>query len=136
MYNFICANYVDGDSIILIGFSRGAFTARSVADMVASLGLLTPDGLDHFYAVFEDYENMGDRHRRADQFVVPALPEYGGQEGKEKIAWENSRMGQYRLGLKSVGLNHFPLSNTDVTESSKNPAPNSSATPGTRTPMA
>ncbi|KAK4154943.1 DUF2235 domain-containing protein, partial [Chaetomidium leptoderma] len=43
VYNFICTNYVDGDDIILIGFSRGAFTARSVADMVASVGLLTPE---------------------------------------------------------------------------------------------
>ncbi|KAH8902976.1 peptidoglycan binding domain-containing protein [Coniochaeta sp. PMI_546] len=103
VYNFICANYVDGDSVILIGFSRGAFTARSVADMVASLGLLTPDGLDHFYAVFEDYENMGDKHRRAEEFLVPALPEYGGQEGEEKIMWENRRMRQYKLGLKSLG---------------------------------
>lgn len=104
VYNFICTNYVDGDSIILIGFSRGAFTARSVADMVVSLGLLTPDGLDHFYAIFEDYENMGDRHRAADQFIVPALPEYGGQEGKDKILWENQRMHQYRLGLKKLGF--------------------------------
>ncbi|KAK4190350.1 hypothetical protein QBC35DRAFT_461086 [Podospora australis] len=28
-YSFICANYADGDEIILLGFSRGAFTARS-----------------------------------------------------------------------------------------------------------
>jgi hypothetical protein len=109
VYNFICANYVDGDSIILTGFSRGAFTARSVADMVASLGLLTPDGLDRFYAIFDDYEHMASKHRRADEFVVPAVPEYGGQEGKEKIAWETSRMHQYRLGLKDVGdHNPFP----------------------------
>ncbi|KAK1953667.1 hypothetical protein LY78DRAFT_455470 [Colletotrichum sublineola] len=29
-YRFICDNYNPGDEIILIGFSRGAFTARSV----------------------------------------------------------------------------------------------------------
>lgn len=30
-YSFIATNYEAGDEIILLGFSRGAFTARSVA---------------------------------------------------------------------------------------------------------
>jgi uncharacterized protein (DUF2235 family) len=34
VYSFIASNYAPGDEIILIGFSRGAFTARSVAGMV------------------------------------------------------------------------------------------------------
>ncbi|KAL2167332.1 hypothetical protein VTG60DRAFT_1402 [Thermothelomyces hinnuleus] len=59
LYNFVCTNYVDGDAIILIGYSRGAFTARSLADLITSIGLLTPEGLDHLCAVFDDYENMG-----------------------------------------------------------------------------
>ncbi|KAI5465661.1 hypothetical protein BGZ63DRAFT_348553 [Mariannaea sp. PMI_226] len=56
-YSYLCANYMDGDEIILIGFSRGAFTARSVAGMVAELGLLTRDGIEHFYPIFEDMEH-------------------------------------------------------------------------------
>jgi len=32
-YRFICNNYNTGDEIVTIGFSRGAFTARSVAAM-------------------------------------------------------------------------------------------------------
>lgn len=30
-YSFVAANYEPGDEIILMGFSRGAFTARGVA---------------------------------------------------------------------------------------------------------
>lgn len=102
MYNFICANYVDGDEIILIGFSRGAFTARSVADMIASLGLLTPQGLDHFYGIFDDYENMGKSGRDVGDFLVPGLPKYGGEHGQAKIDWEGSRMRAYKAGLRKV----------------------------------
>ncbi|KAK3935161.1 hypothetical protein QBC46DRAFT_398102 [Diplogelasinospora grovesii] len=102
VYNFICANYVDGDAIILIGFSRGAFTARSTADMIASVGLLTPEGLDHFYTIFEDYENIGDAHRDTDRYMIPDLPEYGGQTGQAKIEWETARMHKYKLGLKDL----------------------------------
>ncbi|KAK3944687.1 hypothetical protein QBC46DRAFT_350417 [Diplogelasinospora grovesii] len=56
-YSFVCANYSDGGEIILVGFSRGAFTARSVAGMIADLGLLTRDGMEYFYPIFKDMEN-------------------------------------------------------------------------------
>jgi len=102
VYNFVCTNYVDGDSIILIGFSRGAFTARSVADMIASIGLLTPEGLDNFYSIFNDYENIGSKTRDTDDFLVPNLPEYNNSQGPAKIEWEERRMRKYKEGLRQV----------------------------------
>lgn len=38
-YRFLCENYEAGDEIFLIGFSRGAFEARSLAGMIALAGL-------------------------------------------------------------------------------------------------
>jgi uncharacterized protein (DUF2235 family) len=57
-YGFLAHNYhhtVNGksDEIYLLGFSRGAFTARSVGGMIASLGLLAKDAMKYFYYVFE-----------------------------------------------------------------------------------
>ncbi|MGN6722166.1 MAG: DUF2235 domain-containing protein [Marmoricola sp.] len=40
-YRFLSQNYEPGDEIFIIGFSRGAYTARSLAGMVAKVGLLT-----------------------------------------------------------------------------------------------
>ena len=40
-YRFLAQNYEPGDEIFIIGFSRGAYTARSVAGMVGRVGLLT-----------------------------------------------------------------------------------------------
>src|ERR1700712_2571258 len=34
MYTFICLNYQPGDDIFLFGFSRGAYTARSIGGFV------------------------------------------------------------------------------------------------------
>ncbi|KFA81471.1 hypothetical protein S40288_03337 [Stachybotrys chartarum IBT 40288] len=63
-YSFLCTNYVSGDDIFLVGFSRGAFTARTVAGMVGDLGLLTRAGVEHFYAIFRDMQNwMNDDYR-------------------------------------------------------------------------
>jgi uncharacterized protein (DUF2235 family) len=59
-YRFICDNYNPGDEIIIIGFSRGAFTARSVAGMVCSLGFLNRSGLDQLPHIFHDYETWQD----------------------------------------------------------------------------
>lgn len=53
-YSFLANNYTAGDSIYLIGFSRGAFTARSIAGLIGGMGLLTKEGLQYFYRVFED----------------------------------------------------------------------------------
>lgn len=44
-YRFLAQNYEPGDEIFVIGFSRGAYTARSVAGMLAGVGLLTKVGL-------------------------------------------------------------------------------------------
>jgi hypothetical protein len=39
-YTFISRNYTAGDQIYIVGFSRGAYTARALAGMIADQGLL------------------------------------------------------------------------------------------------
>ncbi|MCJ1249634.1 hypothetical protein MMC30_006860 [Trapelia coarctata] len=59
-YGFLAVNYEPGDEIFLIGFSRGAFTARSVAGLISAAGLLTRTGMVDFYPIFKDWENQLD----------------------------------------------------------------------------
>jgi uncharacterized protein (DUF2235 family) len=40
-YRFLALNFDDGDEIFVFGFSRGAYTARSLVGMMARVGLLT-----------------------------------------------------------------------------------------------
>jgi len=44
-YRFLALNYEPGDEIFVFGFSRGAYTARSLVGMVGRAGLLTRDAL-------------------------------------------------------------------------------------------
>ena len=44
-YRFLSLNYQEGDQIYVFGFSRGAYTARSLVGMIDVIGLLRPDGL-------------------------------------------------------------------------------------------
>lgn len=40
LYRFLCWNWREGDEIYIFGFSRGAFTARTLAAMISSQGLV------------------------------------------------------------------------------------------------
>ncbi|MGX9427039.1 DUF2235 domain-containing protein [Bradyrhizobium sp. LeoA1S1] len=40
LYRFLCWNWEPGDEIYIFGFSRGAFTARTLAALIASQGLV------------------------------------------------------------------------------------------------
>lgn len=59
-YHFLAQNYDQsaGDEIFLNGFSRGSFTARSIASFIASVGVLTPKGMLYFYPIFQDWSNQ------------------------------------------------------------------------------
>jgi uncharacterized protein (DUF2235 family) len=59
-YSFIAHNYVEGDEIFLIGFSRGAYTARFVAGLLGILGVLSRVGMRHFKPVIEIYKAAKD----------------------------------------------------------------------------
>ncbi|HSV25020.1 MAG TPA: DUF2235 domain-containing protein [Xanthobacteraceae bacterium] len=45
-YTFVSRNYLAGDKIFIVGFSRGAYTARALAGLIAAKGLLDATKLD------------------------------------------------------------------------------------------
>lgn len=65
-YTYIATNWREGDEIFLMGFSRGAFTARSVGGLIGDLGLLTRKGLPYFSEIFEDWEHKNDDNYQSD----------------------------------------------------------------------
>ena len=42
----------------MFGFSRGAFTARTISSLIHDVGLLTPHGLGYFLAIFRAWERQ------------------------------------------------------------------------------
>ena len=57
MYTFISLNYEPGDHIFLFGFSRGAYTARSIAGFIRNCGVLRPEHISLVVKAFELYRN-------------------------------------------------------------------------------
>ncbi|KAF3001504.1 hypothetical protein E8E13_008984 [Curvularia kusanoi] len=58
-YNFVVLNYQPGDEILCFGFSRGAYTARAVAGLIADVGVLKPLEMQFFYDVYRRYREFG-----------------------------------------------------------------------------
>ena len=56
-YAFIVSNYQPGDRIFLFGFSRGAYTARSIAGLIRNMGILTRHNLHRINEAYKFYKD-------------------------------------------------------------------------------
>jgi uncharacterized protein (DUF2235 family) len=54
-YRFLASNWLPGDEIYLFGFSRGAFTARSLCGLIGVVGLLPRRDLDRLSEAWKLY---------------------------------------------------------------------------------
>lgn len=70
-YSFLSYNYVEGDEIFLIGFSRGAFTARSIGGLIGHMGILTKAGVGSLPVIYKDFAHRYDGSYRTPQRDVP-----------------------------------------------------------------
>ncbi|MCR8561061.1 DUF2235 domain-containing protein [Mucilaginibacter sp. BJC16-A38] len=59
-YTFLMLNYAPGDHIYLFGFSRGAYTARSLAGFIRCCGILRPDYIHLVDKAYDLYRNRND----------------------------------------------------------------------------
>jgi len=60
VYTFLMLNYEKGDHIYLFGFSRGAYTARSLAGFIRNCGILKPENLNLLDKAYELYRDRND----------------------------------------------------------------------------
>ncbi|BAY27846.1 hypothetical protein NIES2100_76720 [Calothrix sp. NIES-2100] len=74
-YRFLCLNYVPGDEIYLFGFSRGAYTVRSLAGMIYCSGLLERPHVTKAHEAYELYRTRGIKPK--DKEAVEYRQNYG-----------------------------------------------------------
>ena len=84
-YRFLASNYEPGDEIFVFGFSRGAYTSRSLVGMIGKVGLLTRRAL-----VEEKLPEAVGRYKQQD----PAAGKHGqsAQEFKRDFCHEGTRV--------------------------------------------
>ncbi len=90
-YSFIAAHHADGDNIHLIGYSRGAFAARSLAGMITKCGLIEEADLPAkaVFARYRDTKTPGLREMQEGE--RPALT------AEDKLVLARSRLVRIRF---------------------------------------
>ncbi|MDQ6702537.1 MAG: DUF2235 domain-containing protein [Pseudomonadota bacterium] len=88
-YSFIVSNYEYGDEIFLFGFSRGAFTARSIAGLIHNLGVLYRYNLPLVAEAYKHYKNK----------TLDWKP-----KGKEADIWRQNNCHSWPTKIKFLGL--------------------------------
>lgn len=71
-YEFICKVYSAGDELYLFGFSRGAYTARSVAGMIRKCGIAKDTSPEGINAAFELYRKTGSQNAPDQPHIMSA----------------------------------------------------------------
>ena len=97
-YEWLIENYRDGDEIFIFGFSRGAYTARALAGLIAIDGLLqqgSPIGVSELF----------DRYKRSDEKTIWELKEMTAGE-LAKRSPEEKWLSKYArpVNVKVVGV--------------------------------
>ncbi len=62
-YRFIIENYEQGDELFLFGFSRGAFTVRSLSGLIRNSGILKIHNIDLISRAFSIYHSRKPRYQ-------------------------------------------------------------------------
>jgi UMF1 family MFS transporter len=60
-YRYLCESFAPGDEIYLFGFSRGAFEARGLAELISVVGLLRGESVDRLGLAWRHYRRY--RHQ-------------------------------------------------------------------------
>lgn len=89
VYRFLIANYEVGDELYFVGFSRGAFIARSAAGMIRNCGILARRSVGQYRAALDLYR---------DNIRKPDHAEAIDFRGKHSIA------GEGEIPIKFVGV--------------------------------
>ncbi|GBB83838.1 hypothetical protein RclHR1_01050012 [Rhizophagus clarus] len=90
-YNYIVSNYEPGDDIWLFGFSRGAYTVRSIAEMIQHCGILKDS--NKFEDAYKFYRNNNKNNRNKNESV---------DFNKDKYSHPNT--GPTKKVIKFLGL--------------------------------
>ncbi|WP_013323869.1 DUF2235 domain-containing protein [Gloeothece verrucosa] len=110
-YRFLCLNYDPGDEIYLFGFSRGAYTVRSLSGFIFNCGLIERRYIREIPKAYEFYRDRRDETRPSSDQAVKFRQQYGQNNGAQIPitllgCWDT--VGS--LGIPDV-IPYFPLDN-------------------------
>ena len=103
-YQFLSTNYTPGDELFLFGFSRGAFTARSIAGLIDEIGVLTRDGLPFLAEIFRDVRHAHDPKYVPKHPDIPFPDKPSAQDPEYRAELRRRGLTRLDIPIKVVGV--------------------------------
>lgn len=82
-YEFLAQNYREHDRIFLFGFSRGAFTVRSLSGLVRLFGIVRPDATLLIPLMLRAYFSPAEKHNQRHAFAKDIKANFTDRIGRE-----------------------------------------------------
>jgi uncharacterized protein (DUF2235 family) len=113
-YRFLVDRYEDGDEVYVFGFSRGAYTARSLGGLIAFCGLLQKEAPISIEDVYDRYRKrldpavpMDDQLRRFSRRIPIRLMGVWDTVGDLGIPWTVPLIGRQAFNFHNPNLNRI-----------------------------
>lgn len=101
-YRAVVTNFVPGDELFLVGFSRGAYTARSTVGLVRNCGVLRPEHVDRIDEAYALYRRR-DTDSAPDEPESVAFRERYAQETRIRFIGVWDTVGALGIPLSGIG---------------------------------
>lgn len=104
-YRYVVENFTPGDELYFFGFSRGAYTVRSVTGFIRNCGILRPEFANKIDEAYDLYRNRKDHTRPARELARSFREKYSYESNIRFIGvWDT-------VGSLGIPLTGFPLIN-------------------------
>ncbi|KAF3931314.1 hypothetical protein ABW19_dt0204345 [Dactylella cylindrospora] len=107
-YYFLCNNFEPGDEIFMFGFSRGAFTVRTLCGLISQFDLIDRYDLDLFPDLYTAYKSRTYEKQAEFNKIYDAQSVFLGDKEIEEIesmadAIKTEKIVRYRVKIKVIG---------------------------------
>ena len=103
-YRYIVQNYAPGDEIYLFGFSRGAYTVRSLCGLINNCGILKRPDARLIEKAFDHYKNQGVKCAPAGEKSVAFRKNHSHASRKIKFVGVWDTVGAMGIPISFLGL--------------------------------
>jgi uncharacterized protein (DUF2235 family) len=103
-YRYIVQNYKHGDEIFLFGFSRGAYTIRSLCGMINNCGIIKRPNASRIQEAFEIYKKRGSVNSPSGKNAINFRKSYSHISRKIEFAGVWDTVGAMGIPISFLGL--------------------------------
>ena len=103
-YRYIVQNYSQGDKIFLFGFSRGAYTIRSLCGLINNCGIIKRPDASLIQQAFNHYKRSGDDHKPSGNKSIEFRKQHSHASRKIEFVGVWDTVGAMGIPFSFLGL--------------------------------